>query len=261
MKVLVLGAGKMLEAILVGLSASQDLKDWGLYSPSGVSASKLAASIGAQWVQDLDQVKPDLVIVGCKPQQLKDLKLTIGDRFKGALFVSVLAAISEKDQLNILGASKLIRIMPNLPVRYGKGVSLIASESAAHELDQIQKLFSNLGMALVLSEIELEELTLLTGSGPAFFYEFTKNLAEGFTSLNQNKREELSRFVLMGAAHSASLNQDPLDKMISEVTSKGGVTIAVLERWRESKLFSVLKTGIEAGKKRSAELRDLIRQS
>ncbi len=251
----------MLEAILVGLKSSQNMKDWGIYSPSGTSASKLAESIGAQWVQNLDEVNPNIVFVGCKPQQLKDLKVTIQDRFSKALFVSVLAAISEEDQRKILGVTKLVRVMPNLPVKYNQGVSLVSSSSAPESLAFVDSLFSHLGTSLVLTEAELEELTLLTGSGPAFFYEFSKNLADSFTSLDESKREKLARSVLLGAAYSTQKSKESLAQMTHAVTSKGGVTVAVLENWREAKLFSLMKAGIEAGKKRSQELKKLIHQS
>lgn len=261
MNVLVLGAGKMLSAILIGLKQTEDLSSWGIYSPSGTSASSLSAEVGAKWVKDLDLAQADYVFVGCKPQQLKELKLSLGERFKDATFVSVLAAISEKEQREILGVEKLIRVMPNLPVKFNKGVSLLSSESAPAELKVIQKLFSKVGVSLTLSEDELEELTLLTGSGPAFFYEFTQNLAQGFTSLNQEKREELARQVLIGAAFAVESSPEKLETLTSAVTSKGGVTIAVLEKWRESKLMAFLKEGFTAGKKRSEELKEIIRRS
>lgn len=259
MKVLVLGAGKMIEAILVGLASSEDLSLWTIFSPSGKSAMELAQKVGAKSTTNLDSIQaPDVVIIGCKPQQLKELKITLNGRFKSATYVSILAAILEKDQREILGVSKLIRVMPNLPVRYQKGVSLISSQSAQLELRIFQMLFHKLGMSIIVEEKELEELTLLTGSGPAFFYEFTQNLAQSFESLSLEERENLASLVLLGAATQISQQSESLKAMTAAVTSKGGVTIAVLEKWRELKLGSLLAQGLMAGKDRALELRKLL---
>lgn len=260
MRVLVLGAGKMTMSLLKGLKTSQNFSEWMIYSPSGSSAQKLASDIGAQFVADLSLVKnPDWILVGCKPQQLKDLKLTIGDRFKDALYVSMLAAISEEDQRKILGCTDLIRIMPNLPVETCDGIILLTSASAEGRLPFFQTFFSKLGFSLIVNEDEFEELTLLTGSGPAFFYEFAKDLSMSFTSLDFPTREKLTRLVLKGAASSLTLNQKPLEEHTEAVTSKGGVTIAVLEKWREENLNALIQRGIEAGKKRIEDLRAILR--
>jgi pyrroline-5-carboxylate reductase len=258
MKVLVLGAGKMAGAILEGLKNEVDLSRFYIYSPSGVSAEALAKSVGAVQVKTLDEITPDYVWLGCKPQQLKDLALQINGRFQDATFVSMLAALSEKDQLNVLGVKKLIRIMPNLSVKHKKGITLISTESAKANLAQIKTLFSLIGLAKELPEAELEELTLLTGSGPALFYEFTKILSASFTSLKIEEREELARMVLLGAGLSASASTETLSTMIDGVTSKAGVTIAVLEQWRKLKMNELILDGVSTGKKRSDEIKALL---
>lgn len=255
MKVLVLGAGKMTGAILEGLKNEVDLSRFYIYSPSGVSASALAKSVGAVHVKTLDEVTPDYVWIGCKPQQLKDLALALNGRFQNATFVSMLAALTEKDQLTVLGVKKLIRIMPNLSVKYKKGITLISTESAKANLAQIKTLFSLIGLAKELPEAELEELTLLTGSGPALFYEFTKILSASFNSLTDAEREELARMVLVGSGVSVSSSEDSLSTMIDGVTSKAGVTIAVLEQWRKLKMNELILDGVSTGKKRSDEIK------
>ncbi len=259
MRVLVLGAGKMVDAILTGLRKSENLSEWMIYSPSGSSASKLAGKVGARAVADLTGVKnPEWILVGCKPQQLKELKATLGDRFRESLFVSILAALTEADQLRILEAKDLIRVMPNLPVEHNDGVVLLSSASSKGRLSSFQTLFGKLGQALVVEEAELDELTLLTGSGPAFFYEFARELAASFTALSAEEREKLVRQVLKGSSRSLG-GKETLEEMVNGVTSKGGVTIAVLEEWRGKRMPELLAEGIEGGRRRARELRDLLR--
>jgi pyrroline-5-carboxylate reductase len=255
MNVLVLGAGKMVEAILMGLKEEQDLSHWYIYSPSGVSASQLASRVGAQVALKLDRLEPEWVFIGCKPQQLKDLSILLKNQFKNCLHISLLAALTENDQRSLLGVSRLIRVMPNLAVKIKKGVTLLSSHSAKEELKVIDRLFSNLGTTLVVEEVELDELTLLTGSGPAFFYEFATSVADSFVSLDAEKRELLVRKVLSGAQALADGDKNSLKEMIKAVTSKGGVTEAVLGEWRKDHLKDFITKGIKAGQERREELK------
>lgn len=257
MNVLVLGAGKMVRGVLTGLrNVDIDLSHWCIYSPSGVSAKKLAEKVGAKWVQSIDEVSSvDWIMVGCKPQQLHDLKQIIGNKFSGSLFISLLAAISERDQLKTLNAKSLIRMMPNMPVEFNSGIVLLSSESAKERLEKFRDIFSSLGEVILVKDDELDELTLLTGSGPAFFYEFALSLARSFTSLNSLERERLASLVLKGSGLSIHPGSN-LNNMIDSVTSKGGVTKAVLDYWKSCDFEDVISKGINSGKKRSQEIRD-----
>lgn len=259
--VLVIGAGKMIEAILLGLKGHIDMSQFHIYSPGGVSAEKLAKEIGANFARSLDGLGPEWIILGCKPQQIDDAKKLLGERFTKATFISVLAALPEDVQRSRLNVSKLIRVMPNLPVRYQQGVSLVSSVSAKNEADSVVELFSKIGISLKVQEKELEELTLLTGSGPAFFYEFARDLSQSFTSLDQDTREKLARAVLTGAGINVKHSTQNLSIMIDAVTSRGGVTAAALEDFRESKLGALVAKAMEAGKKRAQELKELILRS
>lgn len=246
MRILVVGAGKMVDAILTGLSA-EGISSWGIVSKTGMSAKSLASKYNLQFVDRIEDYKnPDWILLGCKPQQLKEIIIP------DVPVMSLLAAIPEKAQKDILKVSHLIRVMPNLPVKSRSGVTLLSS-SSKQLLKMPEELFSKLGLARVMSEKELEELTLLTASGPALFYEFAKTLAGSFSSLADSDREQLVKAVLQGSA--ASLNETSLESMIDAVTSKGGVTIAVLEEWRKKGLSDVLAGGVKNGMKRTEELK------
>jgi pyrroline-5-carboxylate reductase len=262
MKVLVLGAGKMVEAILCGLSTEMDLKAWYLFSPSGQSAELLSKKVGATWLKDLNTLHSvDLVLIGAKPQQITSIKDVLNGRFKEALFVSMMAAIDERKQREILGTHRLIRIMPNLAVKFKEGVTLLSSQSCADEILKIEDLFKKIGHCETVKEEELEELTLLTGSGPALFYEFSHKLAQCFHSLSDEKREALVRSVLVGAGKSVQAEDQSLSGMIDAVTSKGGVTIEILKEWRRLGLDQTLLSGVEAGLERSKEIKGLTPQN
>jgi pyrroline-5-carboxylate reductase len=257
MKVLVLGAGKMVGALLKGLhNGGHDLSEWLIFSPSKDSARTLAKEIGASAIEDLSHLGPlEFILLGCKPQQLHDLKSLIGDQFNDQLFISLLAAVSEENQLKILGAKSLIRMMPNLPVEKNAGVTLLSSDSISMKLPSFKTLFSILGEVFIVNEDELDELTLLTGSGPALFYEFALTLSKSFSSLNETERERLSSMVLRGAGLSVEKDKTLLE-LIENVTSKGGVTKAILDSWRKGSFGDVISQGVIAGKKRTQEIKD-----
>ena len=261
MRVLVLGAGKMMGAILEGLKNGQDLSQWMIYSPSGKSAKELAQKVGAKYIQTPSEAGiPTHIFVACKPQQLQGLKDTIQETFNGCTFISLLAAVSEEHQKRILNASKLIRVMPNLPVAYCQGVSLISSTLPRSEVDFVIELFSKIGKSLLVSESELEDLTLLTGSGPALFYQFSQDLLSNFSSLSRPEKEELISQVMIGSGVMANSSEQPMSELTKSVTSKGGVTIAVLDEWQKNGFSQIVREGILKGKKRALEITDLLRK-
>jgi pyrroline-5-carboxylate reductase len=254
MKGLILGAGKMTEAILTGLKGKVDLSLWEIFSPSGISAQKLAQKCGAKNLESLDDVgNYDFILVGCKPQQIKDLGVMLKARFKHVQALSLMAAVPEENQRTILGFDRLVRVMPNLNVSLGEGVTLLSSKSS--DLTLATELFSPLGIVHACPEDELEELTLLTGSGPALFYEFTHLLAQSFSSASPEMREQLARKVLLGAGLQACSSLAELSQLIGDVTSRGGVTIAVLEEWRRLHLDELLASGVKAGLERAREIK------
>jgi pyrroline-5-carboxylate reductase len=260
-KILVLGAGKMIEGIFTGLQKKMGLEKVFFFSPSGTSAKKLALKLGAQAIEDLDKIAPDMIFIGCKPQQIRELKSLIGERFKDVPAVSILAALTERTQSEVLGIKKMIRVMPNLAVAYNEGVSLLSSVSAPGSLERVKELFQLLGHVEIVSESELEDLTLLTGSSQAFFFEFAKYLANSFQSLDEKTREILIRKSLIGAAHTLQNSESNLEELIKNVTSKGGVTISVLEELRRQKLDASVKKGIESGHQRAKDLSASILQN
>lgn len=260
-KILVLGAGKMTEGILRGLASKMDLSNVFIFSPSGKSAQRLADKVGGNWIQDLNSIRPDLMLIGCKPQQIRELKKIIGEKFNHVPTLSILAALSEKTQMDILGVTELVRIMPNLAVAFNQGVSLVSSVSSNKGLDKTCEIFKMLGHVEVVSEAELEDLTLLTGSSPAFFYEFASTLAASFGSLDEKKRELLIRKSLLGAAETIRHSHESLGELISNVTSKGGVTIAVLEELRRKNLNDMVSGAVSKGHQRARDLSASILQS
>ncbi len=85
-------------------------------------------------------------------------------------------------------------------------------------------------------------------------------MADSFSSLNADSREKLAKMVLAGAGASASADSHDLNTMLGNVTSKAGVTIAVIEEWRRLNMNELVVNGIKQGKERSLTIAKTIDQ-
>ena len=260
MKILVLGAGKMVEALLNGILPDEN--KYYFYSPSGVSAEKLAAKFNAQAV-DKDLIPdPDFIVLAHKPQQLGQVAKELNGRFKEIPFISMLAAIDEQTHKKVLGATRIARIMPNLNVRFKRGVTLVSSVSFhKDELKFTLNWLSPTGLCLHVSEDQLNELTLLTGCGPALFFQFAIYLSKSFKSLPASELFKLTEQIMKGSAELLQEYPGDFEAAIKDVSSKGGVTEAILRAWDENHLNREIEKGIMAGRARSEKIQESILQN
>lgn len=265
MKGIVLGCGNMSSAIILGLNGLVDFKDTYFYTPSKTRAEKLAASVSGKFSEALDDLPtdPDFVMLACKPQQFAELALKLKGRFTtDPLFISILAATPRSLHEKLLGSKRILRVMPNMSVRFKKGVSLLlaTNEVSKAEKSQWEKSFAHLGLVKwTKDDEEFNHLMLLCGSGPAFMYQWLQWMSEMTKSLPQEEGAALATAVMNGALASIQHSADKtLLELISEVTSKAGVTAAVLEGWKQENIQEKLQAGWQAGIKRTEEIENLI---
>ncbi|MEW6101432.1 MAG: pyrroline-5-carboxylate reductase [Candidatus Omnitrophota bacterium] len=225
----------------------------------------------------LDLVKKaDVVILAVKPQDLGAVLNEIKHDLKTKLIISIAAGITTGYIENILGDCKVIRAMPNLPVRIGKGMICFSKGRFAEQKDLTfsLRLFKNLGRTMEIEEKLMNDVTAASGSGPAFFYDFIekqKNL--GNTKLGNIKKEfdkimvdyllshkcgwtPQDARVVVTTTSAASLallkieNVDPKD-LIIQIASPGGTTQAGLDKLDNK---GTLTDAMDAAIKRAEEL-------
>ena len=265
MKGIVLGCGNMSQAMIQGMKGVVDFKQTSFYTPSKTRAKDLAQTVGGLLAEELDDLPsdPDFVFINCKPQQFNQLAHDLKGRFtSNPLYISILAATPRSVHETLLNSDRILRVMPNMPVRYKKGISLLLSSKGVSEIEKKQwaEYLGSLGMIKwTQTEEEFNRLMLLCGSGPAFMYQWLKWLSQMSDDLDMNQREELAIAVMEGSLMALkSAPEKSLETLIGEVTSKGGVTAAVLDGWKMSGVEDSLKKGFVQGEKRTNEIQDLV---
>ncbi|MCR9230643.1 MAG: pyrroline-5-carboxylate reductase [bacterium] len=264
MKVGFIGAGRMATALAGGLISS------GFTSAENVCASdtyesareKFAHETGATTLEANLTVaeQSDIVILAVKPQQLPDvlqeLKGTITEK---QLLVSIAAGSPLSLFLETLGDSiRVIRVMPNTPCLVKQGASAFARGGNATEADAslVDSLLSTVGTAVEVPESQLDAVTGLSGSGPAYIYQIIEALSDGAVrmGLPRHVATQLAAQTVKGAAEMVLETGEHPGALKDAVTSPGGTTIAGIHALESGGLRSSLMNAVAAATLRSIEL-------
>lgn len=192
----------------------------------------------------------DVIILAVKPQDFDEALKGLKNYTKDKLIVSIAAGISTNYVEKYLDNARVIRVMPNMPARIGKGMSCLCKGKFAGQTDLgfAQKLFNNLGKTLVLNEDMMDAATAVSGSGPGFWCdrlevkpkdqwekysqevfipEFTA-AAEG-TGFSRSEAEFTVSATIEGTLFLLKASGLSPAELKKQVTSKGGTTEAGLE--------------------------------
>ena len=263
MKIGFLGGGNMAEALIAGMVK-------GDFRPQDILAADISvdrldyleASYGLRRAEARDLLlESDAVILAVKPQILPQvLPGLAGDISPDTLIISIAAGISLKDLEILSGSRRIIRVMPNTPALVGYGVSVLSKAplGTVQKADEAlaQQIFSAVGDALWLEEEQMDAVTALSGSGPAFVYRFADAMAESgvLMGLTRDLSSRLAVGTLLGAAMMLKENPDSPRTLESKVTSPGGTTIHGLAAMEKNNFSNSVKEGILAAVQRSREL-------
>lgn len=219
---------------------------------------------GAERVEALETLAgEDLVVVlAVKPQIFG----TLGPSLRpladgGALFVSIMAGITLAGlEAALGGAQRIVRAMPNTPAAIGRGITAAAAGPAITAADRarVDQLLAPTGALLWLGdEAQMDAVTAVSGSGPAYFFRFTEALAragEG-AGLPPPVAMQLARATFTGAAALAEQGSADLAALRQQVTSPGGTTAAGLgEMDRGDAIDRLAVAVVDAAAARSREL-------
>lgn len=202
----------------------------------------------------------NIVILAVKPQDFKalapDLKHVI---HKNSVVLSIMAGTEIAFIQAALDHAFIVRAMPNLPVEISMGMTAFtASSELQHEhIMLVENLLSTTGRTLYLKEEQqLNAVTALSGSGPAYFFYFMKSLVEAGVNLGLDEHVAtiLAKQTMLGSFHLINNGQKTLDEYIASVTSKGGTTEAALKTFNEHGMDQVIVKALENAEKRAKEL-------
>lgn len=259
-KLALLGCGNMGTAIALGVSQHQHDIHIFTYDPDHDKSLHLAKRISGTAVKSYEELKDcDAFLLACKPQQFKDLASELKHSLNSqTLVLSIMAGVSTETLSAHLPAKKLVRIMPNTPCLIGKGVcGIFAMGLSENEEKEVHALFSPISKTYAFSsDDEIDKVTAITGSGPAYVFEFARVLSKAFQEMNisREKAEDMVKQLFVGSSALMQDAEDSIETLRNKVTSKGGTTEAALNSLRDAQFEEVLKSAAQAAYKRAKEL-------
>ncbi len=225
------------------------------------SGPKLAEKTGIQYYQDAVPAiqESGTVVLACKPQQLESIDDLLAKASVEKLLISILAGTTLKRlRTKFPTVRNIVRTMPNTPGQIGAGVTAYTPQLPLDSTDRkiVEEILHSLGNFHEVDEIDLDAVTALSGSGPAYVFEFAAALREAGIScgLSKSLSASLATDTLLGAAKLLQSSTESPEDLRNAVTSPGGTTAAALEVLKKNDLRRLIQDALEAAKKRSIEL-------
>ena len=261
MKVSIIGCGNMMSAITMRISSCFEDINFYTYTPSYTSAQTLAKSLNGEAIKDLRNLpESDVYFIGCKPQQVSELAKNID--LKDKYIVSILAGVSTDQLMQLFNTKKILRVMPNTPCLLGQGISLFfaTEEFKLHKalFLNLTKWFKETGLVVnLLSDKSLDDVTLISGSGPAYVFKLAQALHEKVMDLGiiDDEAKEIVDQLLYGSSKLMK-NDNKLNysQQIAKVSSKGGVTAKAIEYLDKQDFNKSISDAVNSGIKHYEEL-------
>ncbi len=262
-KIAFLGAGRMASAMVDGLLAHKAALPSELACIGGEddTARLLGERTGIVVHASLPALLQNAgtVVLACKPQQLASLDPRVAELTAGKLVLSILAG----KRLARLGqtfsqASNLVRAMPNTPGQIGAGITGWSAQSplSASDRDIVNTILGALGKMVEVDEAQLDAVTALSGSGPAYVFEFAAALRDAgeAAGLSRAASSQLAVETILGSAKLMAQSNAGAEELRNQVTSPNGTTFAGLKRMEARDFRGMVKETVLAAKTRSEEL-------
>ena len=221
----------------------------------------LAEATGIQYFPDITNAlyETETVLLACKPQEFDLIDKTLADAAGGKLILSILAGTHIVRLSNKFSkARNIVRTMPNTPGQIGAGVTAFTPLRELSEKDQaiVEQTLSSLGNFHEVEEEDLDAVTALSGSGPAYVFEFAAALRDAGANagLPYELAESLSVDTLLGAAMLLAESEESPEELRNAVTSPGGTSAAALKVLGDAKFRDIIDQAVAAAKFRSIEL-------
>ena len=271
---LVVGGGKMGEAILAGWiaanngrAASITADDIEVVEPTAERRAFLENAHGVSCVATLSAVEtaPDVVVLAVKPQVMNgvlqgisEIATFVGGE-SGPLFISIAAGLPTTSlEAGLPRDARLVRVMPNMPLAIAAGASAVCGGARAETEDVafVTDLFGSLGKAVVVDESDMDTVCALSGSGPAYVAAMVEALRDAATAhgLDAPLAEELALQTVLGTARLIDETGVSPAEARKSICSPGGTTLAALDAMHENGFDRVFEAGVDAAVRRSKEL-------
>lgn len=202
----------------------------------------------------------DCVILAVKPQHLREAAVQLAPLIKNELVISIAAGVRTQDLSRWLdGCKSIVRVMPNTPALVQSGVSALYAMPGVNEAQRgtAEKILRAVGTTLWLDdESQMDAITAVSGSGPAYVFYFIEALAEAAQELGltQEAARKLALETFAGAIKLAATSGEDVAALRAKVTSKGGTTERALQTMEGAGVKQSIVQAIHAAAQRSKEL-------
>ncbi|HYK08900.1 MAG TPA: pyrroline-5-carboxylate reductase [Candidatus Eisenbacteria bacterium] len=246
----IIGAGNMGTAIAKGLVSKK------LVNNEQVTLTTSATKNNTEAVE-----KADVVIFAVKPQQLANVLQEVkGYTRTQQLFVSIAAGATLHSLEDILGKDMhIVRAMPNLAAKVSESTTVWVANTKVTEEEKkyVIKMFSSIGEEIELEkESQIDMVTVISGSGPAYFFYLVELLekAGDHFGLPKDMVKRIAKQTLIGSAELFKNSKENSNDFRMQVTSKGGVTASAFEKFEKGNFAKLFEEGLLAAYHRAKQL-------
>ena len=264
LKIGFLGAGKMATALARGFVHAKIVSGKQIVASARSETTRkifAKATGGKVFAANLEVLKSaNVVILGMKPDQVGGALAEISGAFtKNQLVISIAAGVTlAKLEAALPAGARVVRVMPNTPALVGAGASAFALGKNATVADGelAKKLLSAVGLALLVKENLLDAVTGLSGSGPAYVYQFLEALSDGGVAagLPRDVATRLAAQTVLGGAKMVLETGIHPGALKDQVTSPGGTTIEGLHELEKGKLRATVMSAVRSATEKSKKL-------
>lgn len=257
-----IGGGNMASAIISGLiKQGHPATEISVVDPSAEAAARLTAHhpVKVASLPGPALAQAQMVVWAVKPQHFKEAALQSRFHTRHALHLSIAAGIPTRSIAGWLGSERVIRAMPNTPALVGRGMSGLFAMPGVNAADRewAETVLSAVGERLwVDTEDQLDAVTALSGSGPAYVFYFLEAMTEAGSGmgLSRDQSYHLAVATFVGASRLAQVSDEPPEILRQRVTSKGGTTYAAITSMEQDNVKTLFVRAIHAARQRAREL-------
>lgn len=270
-RIAVIGGGRIGEALIAGLRDS----GWPQEDLTVVeSVPERARELQQRYAisnSDLDLAAEgaDIIVVAVKPNDvpavIDDVEAAVADSVHEAVVVSLAAGVpTEAIEARLAAGSPVVRVMPNTAMLVGHGTSAICAGRFARQehVQIVEQIMSSVGKTVVVKESQMDAVTALSGSGPAYFFLLAEAMIEAGVErgLTRAVAEQLVLGTAEGAGAMLAAGGEGPAGLRAAVTSPGGTTAAALRQFESGRFRAVVHDAVVACANRSAQLAVEVRE-
>ncbi|HSI60606.1 MAG TPA: pyrroline-5-carboxylate reductase [Ideonella sp.] len=264
LQVAFVGGGNMASALIGGLlKAGHPAGAILVVEPFAEQAARLREQFGVQVLAaaGAELARAALVVWAVKPQLFGEAARPCAEQVAGALQLSVMAGIRSDTIARATGSERVVRAMPNTPALVGRGMSGLFARPAvsAPERAQVDALLAPTGERLwVAREQDLDAVTALSGSGPAYVFYFLEAMVQAGVEMGlaPEQARTLAAGTFAGATAQVQQSSEALDLLRQRVTSKGGTTYAAITSLEQQGVKAAFVKALHAAQQRAVALGD-----